>query len=84
VQVIASIDSSIPAAVVAEAVTSAVPRAGQRQPLAWVLQDRPALLTGAGAQAPIPAVLRLIDRLCDAGAQSVVHPACPRCGRVGT
>ena len=82
VQVVASIDSSIPPALVAQAVRSAVPRAGQRQPLAWVLQDRPGLLTGAGAQAPIPAVLRLIDRLCDAGTQTVVHPACPRCGRV--
>jgi hypothetical protein len=27
-------------------------------------------------------VLRLIDQLCDAGAERIVHPACPRCGRV--
>ena len=46
------------------------------------LQDRPGLLTGAGAQAPVPSVLRLIDRLCDAGATGIVRPACPRCGRV--
>jgi len=82
VAVVTSVDSSLPAEVVAAAVTSAVPRAGQRQPLAWVLQDRPGLLTGAGAEAPIPSVLRLIDRLCDAGAQTIVHPACPRCDRV--
>lgn len=82
VEVVTSIDPSLPAEVVAAAVMSAVPRAGQRQPLAWVLQDRPGLLTGAGAEAPIPSVLRLIDRLCNAGAQTVVHPACPRCDRV--
>jgi hypothetical protein len=81
-EIVTSIDPSLPADLVTAAVTSAVPRAGQRQPLAWALQDRPALLTGAGAEAPIPAVLRLIDRLCDAGAQTVAHPACPRCERV--
>jgi hypothetical protein len=47
-----------------------------------VLQDRPDLLTGAGAETPIPSVLRLIDKLCDAGAQAITHPACPGCGRV--
>ena len=67
---------------VAEAVSAAVPRAGQRQRLAWVLQDRPDLLTGAGADAPVPSVLRLIDKLCDTGAQVITHPACPGCGRV--
>jgi hypothetical protein len=82
VEVVTSVDPSLPADLVAAAVVAAVPRAGQRRPLAWVLQDRPALLTGAGPEAPVPSVLRLIDRLCDAGAQAIVHPACPRCGRV--
>jgi hypothetical protein len=82
VEVVISTDPSLPAGLVVAAVTSAVPRAGQRRPLAWVLQDRPGLLTGAGAEAPIPSVLRLIDRLCDAGAPAIVHPACPRCDRV--
>jgi hypothetical protein len=81
-EVVASVDPSLPAGTVAAAVTSAVPRPGQRLPLAWALQDRPGLLTGDGAEAPVPAVLRLIDRLCDAGGQAVVHPACPGCGRV--
>jgi hypothetical protein len=75
-------DPTLSAAQVAEAVSAAVPRAGQRQRLAWVLQDRPSLLTGAGAEAPVPSVLRLIDKLCDAGAQAITHPACPGCGRV--
>jgi uncharacterized protein YidB (DUF937 family) len=81
-EVVTSVDPSLAAGAVKAAVLSAVPRAGQRRPLAWALQDRPELLTGAGAEAPIPAVLRLIDRLCDAGAEAIVHPACPGCGRV--
>ncbi len=81
-EVVAGVDPSLTAGAVAAAVTSAVPRPGQRLPLAWALLDRPGLLTGDGAEAPVPAVLRLIDRLCDAGAQAVVHPACPGCGRV--
>ena len=50
--------------------------------LAWALQDQPGLLTGAGALAPVPSVLRLIGELCDAGASGIVRPPCPRCGRV--
>ena len=81
-EVVADVDPSLPEGTVAAAAMSAVPRPGQRLPLAWALQDRPGLLTGDGAEAPVPAVLRLIDRLCDAGARAVVHPACPGCGRV--
>ena len=81
-EIVTRADPSLTAEAVTAAVLSAVPRAGQRRPLAWALQDQPGLLTGAGAEAPVPAVLRLIDRLCDAGAQTVVHPACPGCGRV--
>jgi ribosomal protein L37AE/L43A len=62
--------------------TASPPRAGQRHQLSWALQDRPDLLTGAGAQAPVPSVLRLIDNLCEAGAQTITRPACPRCQRV--
>jgi hypothetical protein len=46
------------------------------------LQDRPELLTGAGADAPTRSVLRLIDTLCDAGESMIVRPPCPRCGRI--
>ncbi|OLM09175.1 MULTISPECIES: hypothetical protein [unclassified Pseudonocardia] len=55
--------------------------AGLRR-LAWTIEDTPGLLTGDGAQAPVPSVLRLIDALCTAGAQTITRPACPRCERV--
>lgn len=80
--IVTGVDPTLSADQVAEAVSVAVPRVGQRQRLAWVLQDRPDLLTGAGAEAPVPSVLRLIDTLCDVGAQTITHPACPGCGRV--
>ena len=54
----------------------------QLRKLAWALQESPALLTGGGAEAPFPMVLRLIDALCDAGATRIARPPCPRCGRV--
>jgi len=60
----------------------AAPQPGQRRRLAWALTDRPELLTGAGAQAPVRAVLRLIDALADAGANGIIRPPCPHCGRV--
>ncbi|WP_280258038.1 hypothetical protein [Nocardia wallacei] len=76
-----AVDPALPVAAVMSAVKSVVPRAGQRWPLAWAIEDRPELLTGAGADAPVPAVLRLIDRLCDMGSAIIVRPACPGCGR---
>jgi hypothetical protein len=80
--VVASIDPTLPADVVAAAVRASAPRTGQRQQLAWALQDRPELLTGAGAEAAVPSVLRLIDALHQAGANGVERPPCPHCGRV--
>jgi hypothetical protein len=82
--VVAVIDPALPAQVVAAAVRTAVPAAGRRHQLAWTVQERPELLTGAGAEARVPSVLRLIDALCDAGATGVVRPPCPHCGRVIT
>jgi hypothetical protein len=79
---VAAIDPALPASAVIAAVNAAAPGAGQRRRLAWALQDRPELLTGAGAQAAEPAVLRLIAGLCAAGAAGVVRPPCPHCGRV--
>src|ERR1019366_4115980 len=72
----------VDAGTVRAAVDEITSRAGQRRGLAWALQDRPELLTGAGAQAPVPSVLRFIDALGGAGATGVVRPACPRCARV--
>jgi hypothetical protein len=43
---------------------------------------QPDLLTGSGYQAPVPAVLRFLDELIEAGATRVVRPACPRCHEV--
>lgn len=82
VDVVTGADPTLPAEVVIRAVNASVTNGGQRRRLAWALQDRPELLTGAGAEAPVPSVLRLIDRLCDAGATHLVRPACPHCRRV--
>jgi hypothetical protein len=79
---VAAIDPALPAALVTAAMMEAAAGAGQRRQLAWALQDQPGLLTGAGARAPVPSVLRLISELCDAGATGIVRPPCPRCGRV--
>jgi hypothetical protein len=81
VEVVAGVAPAVPAKTVAAAVRAAVPRAGRRRELAWALQDRPELLTGAGAEAPAPCVLRLIDALCRADAAGIVRPPCPHCGR---
>ncbi|MEV2226924.1 hypothetical protein AB0E01_44910 [Nocardia vinacea] len=78
---ITALDPQLPVDTVVAAVKAAVPQPGKRWPLAWAVESRPALLTGAGAEAPNPAVLRLIDRLCDAGSTIIVQPACPDCGR---
>lgn len=81
INVVASVDPAVPADAVALAARTAATQSGQRRQLAWALADRPDLLTGAGAEAPVPSVLRLIDLLIDAGARGVVRPACPHCAR---
>ena len=80
--IIAVIDPGVLAGTVAAAVHAAAPGTGQLRRLAWALEDHPGLLTGAGAQAPVPSVLLLIGALVDSGAQRTVRPACPHCGRV--
>src|SRR5664279_543798 len=76
-EVITALDPSIDATAVTSAVKAVTSRAGQRRQLAWALQDRPELLTGAGAQSPVPSVLRLIDALANQGAGRIVAPPCP-------
>jgi len=83
-KVVTALDPTLSTATVTDAVHATTSRAGQRRQLAWALQDRPELLTGAGAQAPVPSVLRLIDALIGAGSKRVVRPPCPRCLRVIT
>jgi len=82
VDIVAAVDPTLPAEIVIDAVRSSAPRAGQLRRLAWVLEERPDLLTGAGAEASVPTVLRLIDRLADAGARGITRPPCPACRRV--
>ena len=81
-EVVKAIDPALPPGIIAAAVETAAAQAGKRHQLAWALQDRPALLTGAGAETPVPSVLRLIGKLNDAGATGIIRPSCPGCGRV--
>lgn len=83
-EVITAVDPGVAPETVSDAVARVTSRAGQRRQLAWAVEDRPELLTGAGAEAGVPSVLRLIDALCEAGATNIVRPACPHCGRVVT
>ena len=75
-------DPGLPAEAVAAAIKATVTKQAHLQKLAWLLHDEPGLLTGDGAKAPFPVVLRLIDALCEAGATRIRRPACPRCRRV--
>lgn len=81
VGVVANIDPAVDADTVRAAVERVTSRAGQRRQLAWALEDRPELLSGAGAESPVPSVLRLIDALREAGSAIIVRPSCPHCGR---
>jgi hypothetical protein len=80
--VIHGLDPSLPAQAIASAASRVFCRPNQLRRLAWAVEDTPGLLTGDGAQAPIPGVLRLIDHLCEAGAQKITRPSCPGCHRV--
>ncbi|MGH9258489.1 MAG: hypothetical protein ACRD08_01130 [Acidimicrobiales bacterium] len=83
-ELVTSIDPGLTAAAATSAITATATKAAHVQKLAWVLQATPGLLTGDGAHASFPMILRLIDNLCDAGATVVRRPACGRCGRVVT
>jgi hypothetical protein len=82
IEVITAADPGLSAGAVTAALEATVVKPAHLQKLAWVLQESPALLSGGGAAAPFPMVLRLIGTLCDAGATRIRRPACPRCGRV--
>lgn len=84
VEVIIAAGPALTAEAAAAAVGATVTKQAHLQKLAWLLRDEPGLLTGDGARAPFPAVLRLINALCDAGAVRIGRPACPRCQRVVT
>ncbi len=81
-QLVTALDPGLSRETIAATLQQATTRpAGQRR-LAWAIVERPDLLTGAGADAPAPAVLRFINGLVAAGAVRVVKPACPRCTEV--
>ena len=81
-EVITTADPDLTGDAVTAALEATVVKPAHLRKLAWALQESPALLTGGGAEAPFPMVLRLIDALCDAGATRIARPPCPRCGRV--
>jgi hypothetical protein len=81
VEVVAGIDASITPEAVAGALERADKRASGRRQITAAVVERPELLTGAGASAPVPGVLRFIEELHAVGAQAVVVPPCPGCGR---
>ena len=83
-EVINAVDPGLTADAISAAITATVARPADLQKLAWAIEAVPELLTGDGAKAPFPMVLRLIDALCDAGATRIQRPACPRCHRVVT
>jgi hypothetical protein len=82
IEVVTALDPALPPEAITAAVNAAATQSGKRHQLAWAVQDRPALLTGEGAESPAPSVLRLMDKLCDAGATGILRPPCPHCGRV--
>ena len=84
VEIITALDPGLNADAVTTAITATISKPAHAQKLAWAIQDAPELLTGDGAKAPFPMVLRLIDALRDGGATRIRAPACPRCRRVIT
>ncbi|MGH3790548.1 MAG: hypothetical protein ACRDQ9_07045 [Pseudonocardiaceae bacterium] len=84
VEVITSLDPGLTADAVTTAITATVTKPAHERKLAWAIEEVPELLTGDGAKAPFPMVLRLIDALRATGATRIQRPACPRCRRVVT
>jgi hypothetical protein len=77
----AELEPGLSADAVLGALEQAAARHGGRWRIAAAVTAQPGLLTGEGARAPVPGVLRFISALARAGATSVVEPPCPRCGR---
>ncbi|MFJ9613467.1 hypothetical protein [Streptomyces noursei] len=80
-EVVIWIDSEVTAEAVIGALERAHQRPAGRRQIAAAVVERPELLSGEGASASIPGVLRFIEELRAAGATSVVAPPCPGCGR---
>lgn len=82
VEMIGTLEPALQADAITEAISRVFTKAGYLRRLAWALEQQPALLTGDGAHAPMGGVLRLIEELHAAGAQTIARPACPQCRRV--
>jgi hypothetical protein len=80
-QVVTELDPGLDPRAISGAVERATARPTGRRRLAWAVVDNPALLTGAGCDAPAPAVLRFINELIAAGATMIARPSCSRCQR---
>jgi hypothetical protein len=78
--IVSGIEPGLDRQTLAELINAAVPRQFQRHQVLWELQANPGLLTGGGAHGS-PRVNALIQALLTAGAQHVIAPACPSCGR---
>jgi hypothetical protein len=77
----AALDPALGEAAVLAALGQAAARPDGRRRIAAAVTAQPGLLTGQGASAPLPGVLRFTSALVRAGATAVVEHACPRCGR---
>ncbi|MEE1767288.1 site-specific integrase [Streptomyces sp. JV185] len=82
VNLITEIDPGLSAQTVSLALGTVVTKPAHLHKLAWILREGPELLTGDGAKAPVPMLLRLIDTLVDAGATTIRRPPCPSCRRI--
>jgi hypothetical protein len=74
----AEMEPGLSAEAVLGALEQAAARHDGRHRIAAAVTAQPGLLTGEGARAPVPGVLRFISALARAGATSVVDPPCPR------
>lgn len=78
---VARLDGSLDEANLAVLIAELLPNPRHRPTVAEQLQDRPDLLTGAGAHGSAT-VITLIEHLRERGVAGVVSPACPFCDRV--
>ncbi|MGO9078368.1 MAG: hypothetical protein ACLQDY_04930 [Streptosporangiaceae bacterium] len=79
--IVAGLDPGASGDAVAGAVRRAAPRTACQRQLAWALERQPSLLAGDAHLAPLRAIPRLVEMLCDAGVAGVVRPSCGHCGR---
>jgi hypothetical protein len=79
--VLSELEPALSPEVVLEALGQAAARPDGRRRVARAVVARPGLLTGQGAWAEFPGVLRFIGALARAGAVAVIEPPCPHCGR---